>query len=128
MEPSLPLAVHRIDAEHQSGRPRCGAAAVAVFLPADTVGQFFDRPHLDHWPGCAFLLTTTKDLPSAGLELPGLLYRVLRSSRQELLPGSDLSHAPGGGRGDHRERNRSATPDPAVLPMDKTGNRGAAAG
>ena len=123
VEHSLPLAVRRIDAEHQSGRSRCCSAAVAVFLPADAAGPSSYRAHLDHWPDCAFLLATTEDLPGAGLELPGLLHRLLRSSRQELLPCSDLSHAPGGGSGDHRERHRPTAPD-----LDETGNCGAAAG
>ncbi len=57
-------------------------------LPADVAGPSSHRAHLDHWPDCALLFATTEGLPGARLELPGLLHRLLRSPRQELLPCS----------------------------------------
>src|SRR5450755_3627426 len=105
VECSPPLAIHRIDAEHQGGGSRCCAPALAILLPADAAGASSDRAHLDYWSDCAFLLAATKDLSSARLELSGLLHPLLCFARQELLPCSYLLHAAGGGRGDHRERN-----------------------
>src|SRR4029077_18435688 len=119
VERSLPLAVRRIDAEHQGRGSRCCAGTTAVLLPADAAGPSSDRAHLDHWLDCALLLATTEDLSRARLELPGLLYHLLRSPWQELLTGPDLSHAPGRWGGDHRECNRPPTPH-----LDEAGNRG----
>src|SRR5271165_6788956 len=84
VERSLPLAVRRIDAEHQGGGSRCRAGAVRLFLSADAAGASLDCAHLDHRSDRSLLFPATEDLQGARLELPGLLHRVLHSAWQEL--------------------------------------------
>src|SRR6266853_3321442 len=90
LEHSLPLALSRINAQHQSGRPGCSARTLAIFFPADSAGSSAHRACLDHRPAGIVFLTATQTLPLSRLELSSLLWSVVCSPRQELLPRTVL--------------------------------------
>src|SRR6266852_7434735 len=86
LEHSLPLALPRVNAQHQSRRPQCSAGTVSILLPADSAGSSAHRAHLDYRPAGILFLIATQALPVSRLELSSLLRSVLRAPRQELLP------------------------------------------
>src|SRR6202043_1917774 len=86
LEHSLPLALPRINAQHQSRRPRCSAGTIAILVAADSAGSSAHRAHLDRRPAGIVFLIATQALPLSRLELSSLLCSVVCSPRQELLP------------------------------------------
>src|SRR6266478_2011222 len=98
MEHPLPLALYRIDAQHQSRGPRRRAPSLAVFLSANASCSSVDCPHLDRRPAGVVIPGAAETLPLSRLELSGRVYGFLCFAREELLSVAGLSHAPGGGR------------------------------
>ena len=112
VEHPLPLALCRIDAQHQSRGPRRHTPSAAVFLSADASCSSLDCAYLDRRPAGVLILGAPETVPLSGLELSGRVHSFLRLARQELLPGAGLSHAAGSGRG----RDRSIFRAPADAP------------
>jgi hypothetical protein len=101
-----------------------GVAAFLIFLPNLLWNMHYHFPFLELMRNikaegrdvvlargivCAFVLSPHEALPHARLVLPGLLHRLLRSSRQELLPCARLSHAARGRCSHNRIRYRGRT-------------------
>src|SRR4029077_8403312 len=92
VEYSLRLAVCAVDAQHQGGRPRCGARTISILLPTDAAGESPNRAHLVGGIVRAAFLGAAQALPRAGMVLCGVLCGFLRAARQELLPWTRLPH------------------------------------
>jgi 4-amino-4-deoxy-L-arabinose transferase-like glycosyltransferase len=99
VEYPLPLALCRIDAQHQSRGARRHSPSAAVFPSADASCSSLDRSHLDYWPAGVVNHGAPETLPLSRLELSGRVRSFLCVTREELLPGAGLSHAAGSGRG-----------------------------
>src|SRR5712692_8421124 len=102
MEHPLPLALYRIDAQHQSRGPRRRAPSLTVFLSANASCTSVDCPHLDRRPAGVVILGAAETVSLSRLELLGRIHGFLRFAREELLPRAGLSHAAGRGRGRDR--------------------------
>jgi len=108
VERSLPLAVRRIDAEHQGRGSRFVLGALPYFFQQTLLVLPLTAPS-DHWLDCALLLATTEDLSRARLELPVCytVFFVLHGKNYYLARSIPCSWPQGG---DHRECNRPPTP------------------
>jgi hypothetical protein len=102
VEHPLPLALRRIDAEHQSRGARRRAASAAVLPAADAACSSRGRAYLDNRRAGVIIFGAPEPLPFSRVELSGRVHSFLCLAWKELLPGAHLSHAAGRGRGRDR--------------------------
>src|SRR5258705_5629350 len=79
---------------------------------ADPTNASVNGANLDHRTFCVTFVSPAEELSTAGLVLPDRLHIIRLAQGKELLPGSDLSDAPGGRR--HRDRSWHRANPPTV--------------
>src|ERR1043166_1627726 len=82
VEYPLPLAVCRIDAQHQGRGSRCHPASTAVFLSADASCSSLDRSRLAHWPAGVVIHGAPETLSLSRLELSGRVHSLFCLTRE----------------------------------------------